>query len=78
LKSSLEASGVQVDRLHVQHAPPGDRSGDSRNQDQHGRQQQQSAGEQQQWQQSEQQRREMLQRMWKRLGLAGDPLDVTA
>lgn len=78
LKSSLEASGVQVDRLHVQQAAPSERSSDPRNHDQGGRQQQQSAGEQQQWQQSEQQRRELLQRMWKRLGLAGDPLDVMA
>lgn len=77
LKSALESSGVSVERLHVQQAPPSRSSDDARGSGGEGRHQQ-GAGEQQSWAQNEQQRREMLQRMWRRLGLASDPLDLVA
>ena len=73
LKSSLEAQGVSVGKLHVQQSPKGQQSDlrdenrpsqDNRNQD--------SAA------QREQQRREMLRRMWRRLSGGQDPLDLVA
>jgi flagellar hook-length control protein FliK len=80
LKSTLEASGVVVDRLQVQQAPAENRSSgardgsDGRSSQQH----QQSGQESQQFAHSEQQRREMLRRMWAKLGIGGDPLDLVA
>jgi flagellar hook-length control protein FliK len=77
LKSALEASGVSVERLHVQQAPASRTSDDSRGSTGDGRHHQ-GGGEHQSWAQSEQQRREMLQRMWRRLGIGDDPLDLVA
>lgn len=80
LKHALESQGVGVDRLQVaQTAPrPTDRAGDAGGQDR-GQQQPGSNGDSAaDWsRQGEQQRRELLKRMWARLGV-GDPLDLVA
>ena len=72
LKHVLESQGVTVDKIHVQQAP---RDQQASNDDQ--RQQQQN----EQWDESarhEQQRKEMLRRMWRRLSIGSDPLDLVA
>jgi flagellar hook-length control protein FliK len=74
LRQVLESQGLSVEKLHVQQSPreqPGSGGGDP--------QHQQPSHEDRQWARQEQQRREMLRRMWRRLGLAGtDPLDLVA
>jgi flagellar hook-length control protein FliK len=80
LKTSLEAQGVTVDRLHVQQAPKSEQAnqqgnnGDSRDQQQNGSRdpQQDHAARQ------EHQRKEMLRRMWAKLRGVEDPLDMVA
>lgn len=70
LKSMLESTGVSVEKLQVEQAPrehkPGDQS------------QQQSAQHDDTTARQEQQRREMLRRMWRRLAIGDDPLDMVA
>jgi hypothetical protein len=71
LKSSLEAAGMSVEKLHVEQAPK--REGQSQSDsDSHT-----APHEQQQQAQQEKQRREMMQRMWAKLSGA-DPLDLVA
>lgn len=71
LKTVLEAGGVSVEKLHVQQSP--------KQESQAGQEQQQGGSrEQQQEARQEQQRREMLQRMWRKLAGAGDPIDFVA
>ena len=72
LKTSLEAQGVSVGKLHVQQSPKNQQS-DWRNDDSSSHNQNRSDNPAQR----EQQRREMLRRMWRRLG-ANDPLDLVA
>jgi flagellar hook-length control protein FliK len=72
LKSSLEAQGVSVGKLHVQQAPRGQQSSTSDDQ------RSQDNGNPDSAAQREQQRREMLRRMWRRLNGTGDPLDLVA
>jgi flagellar hook-length control protein FliK len=75
LKQVLESQGLSVEKLHVQQSPR-EQSGSSSGDDP---QHQQPSHEDRQWARQEQQRREMLRRMWRRLGLAGtDPLDLVA
>jgi flagellar hook-length control protein FliK len=71
LKTSLEAAGMSVEKLHVEQAPKNDSQskGDS---DSHT-----APNEQQQQAQQEKQRREMMQRMWAKLA-GTDPLDMVA
>jgi flagellar hook-length control protein FliK len=72
LKHVLESQGVTVDKIHVQQAP---RDQQASNDDQRHQQQNQP------WDQSarhEQQRKEMLRRMWRRLSIGSDPLDLVA
>jgi flagellar hook-length control protein FliK len=72
LKQSLESQGVSVEKLHVQQSPrdhesnsnPDDRRQGSDTNGQSARQ--------------EQQRKEMLNRMWRRLRIGSDPLDMVA
>jgi flagellar hook-length control protein FliK len=72
LKTALEASGVSVEKLHVQQSPKQEsKGGDSERQ-------QGGSHQQQQQSQRDQQRREMLQRLWRRLSGGGDPLDLVA
>jgi len=75
LKQVLESQGLSVEKLHVQQSPREQSGSGSSDDPQH----QQSSHEDRQWARQEQQRREMLRRMWRRLGLAGtDPLDLVA
>jgi flagellar hook-length control protein FliK len=74
LKTVLESQGVSVEKLHVQQTPK-DQQANSNGEDrqhQHAQQDGQSSTRQ------EQQRREMLRRMWRRLGIGNDPLDMVA
>jgi flagellar hook-length control protein FliK len=70
LKSSLEAAGVTVEKIHVEQAP----KRDAQNNSDDGKQ---APQEQQQQARQDQQRREMVQRMWRKLA-GGDPLDLVA
>jgi flagellar hook-length control protein FliK len=71
LKSLLESQGVNVEKLHVQQAAKQEQGGSS---DTH----REPTPEERHSAQREQQRREMIQRMWKKLGKGGDPLDLVA
>jgi flagellar hook-length control protein FliK len=75
LKSSLEASGVSVDRIEVRQAPPSESSNAKSNSDS---QQQQQRGFDGQSQQSEQNRKEMVQKMWRKFAFGTDELDLVA
>jgi flagellar hook-length control protein FliK len=76
LKHALESQGVSVDRLHVAQAPRSDQNFDRDNESQ--RQQQHQSLEDQASARQEQQRRELLRRMWRKLGIGEDPLDLVA
>ncbi len=71
LKTALESQGVQVDKLQVrqQTAPSSHNQGDG------AQQQQQQAQDNPARQQ--QQRRELMRRMWAKLALGDEPLDIT-
>lgn len=72
LKHALEGQGVTVEKLHVeQSARP---EGRGTNPDAQSQQRHAQDGSHQ----HEQQRREMLRRMWRRLSLGDDPLDLVA
>ena len=73
LRTSLESSGVAVDKLHVEQAPKNQQSQNHTSDDrqQQGQSQDSSA-------RREQERRELLQRMWRRLSEGSDPLDMVA
>lgn len=74
LKHSLESQGVTVDKLQVSQAPRSERA-DQQNDPKNSQQQGQNGFD---WERhSNQQRKEMLKRMWAKLG-AGDPLDLVA
>jgi len=74
LKTSLEAQGIAVEKLHVTHTPndqhPSQNQNDNqrRNPDPH----------QQQTFQQDQHRRDMLRRLWRRAMKTPDPLDLVA
>lgn len=72
LKGVLESQGVQVDKMQVRQQSPAD----FRQQNDNSRQQQQQAQDNPARQQ--QQRRDLMQRMWAKLALGDDPLDLTA
>jgi flagellar hook-length control protein FliK len=71
LKSSLEAQGVSVEKLHVTQSSRLQSS--SQNSQRDSSEQKQDSASQQ-----EQQRREMMQRLWRRLLKGQDPLDLVA
>lgn len=73
LKTALESQGVSVDKLQVQQAPR-EQGGQSAGEDQ----QQRNPHQQESEAQREQQRRELLNRMWRRMRLGRDPLDMVA
>ncbi len=75
LKSSLESSGVTVDRIEVRQAAPSESSQSKSNSDS---QQQQQRGFDSQSQQSEQHRKDMVKKMWRRLAFGTDDLDLVA
>jgi flagellar hook-length control protein FliK len=77
LKSSLEQAGLNVDRIQVRQAAPGEQTSSNRqSSDQDQQQQQQNSRDTPDRQ--EQQRREMIQRMWAKLGVGEAPLDLVA
>jgi len=71
LKTSLEAQGVTIDRLHVRQATKEQSSSGEGRQDDRDRQQEHAANQ-------EQQRKEMLRQMWRRLMKGQGPLDLVA
>lgn len=73
LKGALEAQGVSVDKLQVQQTPK-DFDSSARNDGER------SQGQLQYDQQArqEQQRRQLMERVWRRLSLGHDPLDMVA
>jgi flagellar hook-length control protein FliK len=73
LKGVLESQGVSVDKIHVQQTP---RDADASRQD--ADQQQRHSLQDETAARQEQQRKEMLRRMWRRLALGSDPLDMVA
>jgi flagellar hook-length control protein FliK len=73
LKHVLESQGVAVDKIHVQQAP---RDQQASNDDARQQHQQNQPGDESARQ--EQQRKEMLRRMWRRLSIGSDPLDLVA
>ncbi|MGN6504673.1 MAG: flagellar hook-length control protein FliK [Tepidisphaeraceae bacterium] len=75
LKSTLESAGVSVDRIQVKQAAPNDASSNQHHASDQDRQQQ---GADDHPARQEQQRREMLQRMWRKLAMGDDPLDLVA
>jgi len=76
LKASLEAHGIQVDRIQVTQAPRETQASQD-NQPQDGSRQNPSR-EQQQQAHEENQRRLILNRMWRRMATGQDPLDLVA
>lgn len=75
LKHALEQSGVSVDKLQVTQAPRNEKPETGTRDNNSQQQNSQSATD---WQKhSDQQRKEMLKRMWAKLGV-GDPLDLVA
>jgi flagellar hook-length control protein FliK len=73
LKHVLESQGVTVEKLQVQQAP---RDADARGSDDPRQQREQHPDDHPARQ--EQQRRELLRRMWRRLAIGQDPLDLVA
>lgn len=73
LKQSLESQGINVDKIHVQQTPRDQQAGNQNDPQQDKQQTWDQPGSRQ-----EQQRREMLQRMWRKLAGAEDPLDLMA
>jgi flagellar hook-length control protein FliK len=75
LKTAMESTGVTVDKLQVQQAPKSQDSHSSKEEGQQGRGQ---PGGDEMARHQEQQRKEMLRRMWRRLNVGSDPLDLVA
>jgi flagellar hook-length control protein FliK len=75
LRTSLENSGIAVDKLHVEQSPKNQQSQNHAND---GDRQQQQSQSQDSSARREQERRELLQRMWRRLSEGSDPLDMVA
>lgn len=72
LKQVLESQGVNIDKLHVQQSARSDKPTTG---EEHQNQQNHRDGHSAQ---QEQQRKEMIRRMWRRLGVGADPLDLVA
>lgn len=72
LKAALETQGVSVEKLHVEQSSRDQQSSNDDSQRRESQQQQQDAARR------EQERRELLNRMWRRLRLGSDPLDMVA
>lgn len=71
LKQVLESQGVSVEKLQVQQSPRDQHAGNDEQRNQP-RDQQDDAHR------HEQQRKEMLRRMWRKLSIGSDPLDLVA
>jgi flagellar hook-length control protein FliK len=72
LKSSLEATGVAVEKMHVQQAPKQDGKGTDRD-----GQSAKKQTDQQGQAKRDQQRQDLIKKMWQKLA-GGDPLDLVA
>jgi flagellar hook-length control protein FliK len=72
LKAVLESQGVSVEKLQVQQSP---RDHQPQHDDPHQQQQRDPHGDAHR---QEQQRKEMLRRMWRKLSIGSDPLDLVA
>lgn len=72
LKTALETQGVAVDKLQVQQSPKEHQANAGKDDQQRQSQHQDSQA------QREQQRRELMNRMWRRMRLGRDPLDMVA
>jgi flagellar hook-length control protein FliK len=72
LKTSLEAQGVNVEKMHVTQMPKSQSSSDKGGQKSDQETNADNASRQ------EQQRRDMMQRMWRKLMKGQDPLDLVA
>lgn len=72
LKTALETQGVNVEKLQVQQSPRDQQASAD------GDDQQRQSPQQESQAQREQQRREMMNRMWRRIRLGRDPLDMVA
>jgi flagellar hook-length control protein FliK len=75
LKQALESQGVTVGKIHVQQSAKSETTGDSSSdaESDSGQSKENTSSSQQ-----DEQRRETLRRMWERLSLGGDPLDLVA
>jgi flagellar hook-length control protein FliK len=75
LKEALESQGITVGKMHVQQAPKNQTAGnDSSESESDSDQSKENTSSSQQ----DEQRRETLRRMWEKLSLGGDPLDMVA
>jgi flagellar hook-length control protein FliK len=75
LKQALESQGITVGKMHVQQAPKDQStSDDSSESDSDSNNPKENTSSSQQ----DEQRRETLRRMWERLAIGGDPLDMVA
>jgi flagellar hook-length control protein FliK len=80
LKTALESGGVSVEKLTVQQSSSKDDTGagkkeSSSSSDSGGGP---AGGQQQQQSRNEQQRKDLMDRMWRKLSGAGDPVDMVA
>ncbi|MBC7784117.1 MAG: flagellar hook-length control protein FliK [Burkholderiales bacterium] len=75
LRGALESTGVVIDRIQVRQASPSEQAS-SQNRDEREGNQQQNPHDHPARQ--EQQRREILERMWRKLSLGEEPLDLVA
>jgi flagellar hook-length control protein FliK len=74
LKTAMESTGITVDKIQVQQAPK-NQDGQSSRED---NQQRGQPGGDEMARQQEQQRKEMLRKLWRRLNVGSDPLDLVA
>ncbi len=75
LRNMLESQGMAVQKLQVQQQPA--QNFDSKGQGTNSQSQQQQQAMHDQSGRQEQQRKDLIQRMWAKLGVGSDPLDVT-
>jgi flagellar hook-length control protein FliK len=73
LRTTLENSGVAVDKLHVEQSPKNQQSQNHSSEDRQQQNQSQDSSARR-----DQERRELLQRMWRKLTEGSDPLDLVA
>jgi flagellar hook-length control protein FliK len=77
LKQALEAQGITVGKLHVQQAPK-DQTASNSSSDKDSDTDSDQSKENTSSSHQDEQRREALRRMWEKLALGGDPLDLVA
>lgn len=75
LKQALESQGITVGRMHVQQSAKNDSTADRPTD---GESDSNQSKENTSSSQQDEQRRETLRRMWERLSIGGDPLDLVA